>query len=180
MDQYGIFRLCPSNSCGSTSNYGWTGDYGEYMLPIEDWLVIIAEYREEELGRYCDYCEKCYGDNNYNNNIINADQDDGNANQEDVNNNQDDGGGRRLDNQDDTFAEENWTAEEDSYANSYCCLCTGYANMCNDDKAYDYSNLFGCVAYEVLDDLVLYIGPHWASDKSAIVLTLFNDEYCAS
>jgi len=165
-DQFVVFRLCPSNSCSSSSIYGCTGDYGEYMLTMEDWLEIIAEYREEEFERYCDYCGECDDGNYYGGDDI-------------YNNNQDDGG-RRLADQVDDGAYQDEDYQEDQYADGYCSLCTGYYDMCNAEDAIDYSNFFGCKKYQVSDDLILYIGPHCASDKSAIVLTLFDDEYCTN
>lgn len=40
-------------------------DYGEYMIPLNDWLEVIANYREEEFERYCDYCDTCVADKYY-------------------------------------------------------------------------------------------------------------------
>lgn len=75
--QFVVFRLCPSDTCissaggssggssvfggGNMENYGCMNDYGEYMLPLDDWFDIIGEYREEEMERYCGYCDACVG-----------------------------------------------------------------------------------------------------------------------
>lgn len=83
--QFVVFRLCPSDTCVSSGSngsgekdgftesvtsaftgsnmesYGCMNDYGEYMLPLYDWLDVIGEYREEEFERYCGYCDACVG-----------------------------------------------------------------------------------------------------------------------
>ena len=61
IDQYAVFRFCPSDTCSDSSISGCSSDYGEYMVPLETWLTIIAEYRDEEFERYCEYCAACYG-----------------------------------------------------------------------------------------------------------------------
>lgn len=162
-DQYVVFRFCPSDTCSSSSANGCTGNYGEYMLPIADWLEYIAEYREEEFERYCDYCEVCDEDGNYYDAADDAEQGDGR---------------RRVNENDDAYVE--GEEQEDPYANGYCSACYNYNDVCNDEERYDYSGFFNCIAIDVNDDQVLYIGPHCASDKSAIILTLFDDEYCSN
>ena len=56
---YVVFRLCPTETCSPSSVYGCSSDYGEYMVPMGDWLEIISAYREEEFERYCDFCANC-------------------------------------------------------------------------------------------------------------------------
>lgn len=56
---YVIFHLCPTDSCSASSTYGCTSDYGEYMVPLGQWLEIMTEYREEEFERYCEFCANC-------------------------------------------------------------------------------------------------------------------------
>ena len=64
-NQYVVFRFCPTQTCSGTSVYGCMQDYGEYMLPIDQWLEIIVEYREEEYERYCEYCADCQEEQEY-------------------------------------------------------------------------------------------------------------------
>merc|ERR1712222_284835 len=48
-----IFRLCPSNSCGSC-NYG----YGEYLVDMEEYLEATIEYAKDKQEEKCDQCEE--------------------------------------------------------------------------------------------------------------------------
>jgi len=195
-----IFRLCPSNTCNDDSTYGCAYDYGEYAVPLADWLEIMAEYRAEELERYCDFCDECMADEYYNERKRRLADDDG-AN--------DDG------------------ANDDACA--YYNQCKGYKDKCNmgDDDADDNDNqvdpadYFGCVNYDFNDRRQLeqgyynnnaaenyyddaaeeegyynddaddyyyaaaanneggvYIGPHCDADKQTIVLGAFYDENC--
>jgi len=84
-------------------------DYGEYMLPIADWLEVIAQYREVEFERYCEYCTECdtNGDYYHQNNIAN----------------------KSLQEVNDIYAEE---GEEDPYANGYCSFCYDYNDLLNE------------------------------------------------
>merc|ERR1740124_676585 len=152
-DQYVVFRLCPSDTCNSASVYGCQSDYGEYMLPIEDWLEIIAEYREEEFERYCEYCAECDIDEYYQ-----AADDAGNDQDEEQDG--EERRNRRLADEDQAQVDDAYINEEDPYSDGYCSACSDYADVSNDQ--------------------VLYIGPYCSSDKSAIVLTMFDDEYCSN
>jgi len=171
LDQYVIFRFCPADSCSQTSTYGCTDDYGEYMVPIATWLTIIAEYREEEFERYCEYCDTCYGDY-YNNR--NLEGDDAAAAGGDAAAGDDAVAG------DDAAGDDAAAAGDDYLANcAYKSACTGHNDVCNADDNVDWSNFFGCVEYDASDDLTLYIGPHCASDKSTIILAAFTDDACS-
>mmetsp|Transcript_8319 Transcript_8319/g.18642 ORF Transcript_8319/g.18642 Transcript_8319/m.18642 type:complete len:432 (+) Transcript_8319:85-1380(+) len=51
-----IFRLCPNNSCGSSScNY----NYGEYLVDMETYLESTLQHKQEEQENYCQACEEC-------------------------------------------------------------------------------------------------------------------------
>eukprot|EP00586_Coscinodiscus_wailesii_P000010 CAMPEP_0172477234 /NCGR_PEP_ID=MMETSP1066-20121228/170_1 /TAXON_ID=671091 /ORGANISM="Coscinodiscus wailesii, Strain CCMP2513" /LENGTH=426 /DNA_ID=CAMNT_0013235527 /DNA_START=72 /DNA_END=1352 /DNA_ORIENTATION=- len=50
-----IFRLCPSSSCAY--------NYGEYMVPMDDYLEAAVEYQAEQQEEMCNYCaEVCVND----------------------------------------------------------------------------------------------------------------------
>jgi len=160
-DQYVVFRFCPSDSCQDSSTYGCLDDYGEYMVPIGTWLELMADYRDEEFNSYCDYCDAC-GGNYYNNN---RKLEDANAGDDAANAGDDDAGDDAAD------------AEYDC---SYASECKGYQDVCaQDDDKLDYTMFFECKEFDVSDDLTMYIGPHCAADKSTIVLSAFQDEYCS-
>ena len=164
--QFAVFRFCPSDSCSASSSYGCMDDYGEYMLPIADWLDIIHDYREEEFERYCEYCGNCY---------------EGRRKLEEENQEAEgDDAGEEEEQGDDAAGDDAAGQGDDGNANgdcTYASSCEGYADVC-DSEPYDFSQLFGCVEFDFSDDLQLYVGPHCKSDKSTITLSIFTDEYC--
>lgn len=111
---YVIFRLCPTESCSASSTYGCTGDYGEYMVPMSQWLEIMTEYREEEFERYCEFCENCMAQE------------------------------RRLEDAaaagDDAAEEE----VEGDHACQYYNACSTYEDVCNQRRLDDVSDYFEC------------------------------------
>ena len=175
--QFAVFRFCPSDSCSSNTAYGCMDDYGEYMLPIADWLDIIHDYREEEFERYCEYCANCYNGGGDDRRLEEGGDDA--AAEEDEEEAGDDAAQEEEEAADDAAQEE---AADDGYAAdygncAYASSCGGYADVCEAEN-YDFSQLFGCVEFDFSDDLVLYVGPHCKSDKSTIALSIFTDEYC--
>lgn len=53
------FRLCPTDTCQDHTWKGCRNVYGNYMIPLEDYMKATYEHLEEELGEYCDYCKQC-------------------------------------------------------------------------------------------------------------------------
>ena len=202
-DQYVIFRFCPTDYCSSSTVRGCQSNYGEYMVPIATWLDVMSDYREDELERYCEYCDGCYGGDNrrledgaanaygYGNDDGNDDgnanaNDDGNANananaygygNDDANANaNDDANANGDDNANNNNNNNNNANGNCSYSNE----CSGYADVCqNDGGNIDYSKFFECKEVDVSDDLTLYVGPQCASDKTTILLGVFMDEDCS-
>jgi hypothetical protein len=53
-----IFRLCPSDSCGTCRN-----NYGEYMVDLNTYLEAVVEYESELQQEMCNTCEEyCQAD----------------------------------------------------------------------------------------------------------------------
>lgn len=53
------FRLCPTDTCQDDSWEGCRNVYGNYLVPLEDYLQATQEHLEEEKESYCDYCNQC-------------------------------------------------------------------------------------------------------------------------
>lgn len=53
------FRLCPTDSCQDDTWQGCRNVYGNYMIPLEDYMEATSEHLEEEVEEYCDYCKQC-------------------------------------------------------------------------------------------------------------------------
>jgi len=72
-DQFVVFRFCASDYCSDSKVYGCSEDYGEYILPLADYLTAMSTYTAERTAKYCNYCENCLGYNNGNRRLANAD-----------------------------------------------------------------------------------------------------------
>jgi hypothetical protein len=180
VDQYVVFRFCPTKTCSASSTYGCMSDYGEYMVPIESWLEIISEYRYEEFERYCDYCAACYGGGNNNQKQYYGY---GNRNMEDAAAAQGDDAAAAAQGDDAVAGDDGGAAGQGNYYVNDCSYksqCSGYADVCNNQNHVDLSKFFECKEYEANDDLTLYLGPHCASDKKTILLGVYDDQYCSN
>mmetsp|Transcript_5698 Transcript_5698/g.8263 ORF Transcript_5698/g.8263 Transcript_5698/m.8263 type:complete len:541 (+) Transcript_5698:77-1699(+) len=177
--QYIVFRLCPTDKCSDSSTYGCIDDYGEYMLPLGDWLYIMNTYRLEEYERYCEYCENCMNQEYYAQQQAEneaAAEDDGAAAGDDAA-----AGGYYR-----NLRSLEYVAGE---ACEFYEACKNYQSKClapGDDAAaanfgyQDHSAFFECQAYNLEDDAAnpIYIGPHCAESKGKIVIAAYKDEYC--
>jgi len=56
---YAVFSLCPVDSCNSYTVIGCSENYGQYIVPMGDYLEALTEYYEERYQEYCEYCEPC-------------------------------------------------------------------------------------------------------------------------
>jgi len=56
---FAILKLCPSHKCLDNSWYGCKSEFGEYMLPLQDYLVASNTYQESVAYSYCNYCQQC-------------------------------------------------------------------------------------------------------------------------
>jgi len=122
MNRFVVFRLCPKQSCSNYNQWGCDYNYGEYTMPMEDYLQTMETYHIQQYQTYCKTCALCmtgrayqmydeeweqqngqqggrdleqnnYNNNNYNNN---ANYNNGNNynNNNNANNNNGGGGGQ--------------------------------------------------------------------------------------
>ncbi|KAL7570442.1 hypothetical protein ACA910_017273 [Epithemia clementina (nom. ined.)] len=59
MDRFVLFRLCEADSCSAYNKRGCDYNFGEYMIPMEDYLSLMAEYHFQQFSRYCKTCYHC-------------------------------------------------------------------------------------------------------------------------
>eukprot|EP00586_Coscinodiscus_wailesii_P007032 CAMPEP_0172491132 /NCGR_PEP_ID=MMETSP1066-20121228/21832_1 /TAXON_ID=671091 /ORGANISM="Coscinodiscus wailesii, Strain CCMP2513" /LENGTH=538 /DNA_ID=CAMNT_0013260009 /DNA_START=220 /DNA_END=1836 /DNA_ORIENTATION=+ len=57
-----VFRLCPSDYCYEGSTFGCDNNFGDYIIPLDEYLEAKQEYNEEQQEAYCDFCEECMKD----------------------------------------------------------------------------------------------------------------------
>lgn len=150
---------------GGANGSGCSSNYGEYMLELEDFLQIMAEYHAERFEVYCDYCENCmYAAYNK---WINAQ-------------------GRDLEAK---SIDEDWREEFERHLGGYemdyygSCpeydTCKSFKNVCNagiDDTLEEY---FECTEVQRNNGMVAYIGPHCSEDGKTVTLGVYSDENCA-
>jgi len=145
-----VFRLCPSNSCGSC-NYG----YGEYLVDMEEYLEATIEYAKDKQEEKCDQCEEeC--DGYYENQ--------GNGNEQNEGENNEEGGGRRL---------------SSSKCNECIDTCEKIENM-EENGYIDATDFVECQEIQDEGDngKSLYAGAMCASNGSKIKIGVFSDDEC--
>ena len=201
MHRFVVLRLCESDTCSAYNKWGCNFNYGEYVIPMEDYLAIMSNYHFQQYNRYCQTCSECvdfdiddyYGitpsptpqptqtDDYYNNN----------------------NGGRRLDNNnDDYYGDDNFNYGYNSnygynkynsykqlpwYVDDYgeCkfnTVCQNYKRACKNNyhpNATYYKDYFTCTAFQ-LGNQEGYLGPHCRNDGHTIGIGLFEDAYCSS
>jgi hypothetical protein len=189
MNRFVIVRLCPKDKCSNYHHYGCNAGYGDYLIPMEDYLATMAA---DYFLEYQEYCETCYycthksdvqqtDDAALYNATDDAAGDDANANN----------GRRRLENDDyyykgadfynnngdDAAAAEN-NNQNDDCANYYD-VCDDFRTACIDYSQYatNMEAYFQCAAFQVGDN-VGYLGPHCRSDGKTIGIGLYKDQYC--
>jgi len=59
MHRFVMLRLCPRDQCSAYNKWGCNSNYGEYVIPMEDYLAIMAEFHFSQLDRYCETCDAC-------------------------------------------------------------------------------------------------------------------------
>jgi hypothetical protein len=60
LEHFVIFRLCPTDSCQTCYS-----DYGEYVLPVEEYLASAIEQSRQAFENSCEQCEEACNDGGY-------------------------------------------------------------------------------------------------------------------
>lgn len=183
---FAIFRFCPADTCDAAEDgyarrlqqynaanegqnqaqdvlYGARGsgcqsDYGEYMMELEDYLQIMAEYQQEQAGEYCSYCQdymytiyqkyvsKCMSNGNCRN--------------------------RHL--QYEAFKND-MSGDVQRELGFNFGICMSYSTLCDGDSAIENE----IEEYlECKEANGAYIGPHCAEDGYTVTLGVFSDMNC--
>lgn len=160
-----IFRLCPTQYCNKYSVTGCSYDYGEYLVLLEDYLESFAQYTNEKLEDFCDYCRPC----------IEADEEAAAAD--------DDGnGGRRLN--DAQEEEEGEQCDEEICEDYSMCVEEEPADddAAEEEEEVNMEEFFDCVRVEYGDDdgndEEYFLGPHCGSDGYTVSIGVYSDEEC--
>jgi hypothetical protein len=130
-DRFVVLRLCPRDSCSNYNKYGCTAEFGDYLIPMETYLQVMAETYFAQYQEYCQTCYECMSAAAANNNNKNYNNDDGANNNDDANddynNNGDDAYGNNYNNDDGGRRRSRRLNDDDAWYN--------YNNYVNDDAA---------------------------------------------
>lgn len=188
--RFAVFRLCPSSNCSSSSQFGCSANYGEYLVDLSTYLMVMQEFNEQKKESYCQYCEECA---NGNNRKLNEDGEDGEGENEGEGEGENEGEGEE-DNEGEGENDGNDNQNDENNANANYCqdsACSNYSSVCEEEEqnqynvAIDYDEYLECTEIEAEgqydsygNELKLYVGPHCASNNVGIKLDLFYDEFC--
>jgi len=171
MNRFVIVRLCPKDECSNYHHYGCNHGYGDYLIPMEDYLTTMAE---EYFMEYQNYCETCYY----------CKQQQSQANATDGAN-----GGRRMENDDAYYYKgadfynnnnnNNNEAEEQDVCANMNTACANFKSACKDYSQYatGMESYFQCSDFQI-GDYSGHLGPHCRSDGKTIGIGLYKDSYC--
>ena len=152
------FRLCPIESCSSSSGAGCSGKYGDYIVDMDTFLQTYVETKQEELEEKCEskkyYCG-CDGADDEEACLQNCFTNAG--------------------------ADYYDCIEEEEEQNAY-----GYNNLnANGEVKLNYANYLECAQYQGAngnnnggDGNAYYVGPYCSDQGGKIVLGLFTDDTC--
>ena len=59
-----VFRLCPTQTCRSSNGNGCSSDYGEYVLPLDEYLYYMSVFNDAKEKHYCQWCKQCLQNQN--------------------------------------------------------------------------------------------------------------------
>lgn len=178
-ERFVVFRLCPTDSCNKYDAKGCSSNYGEYVLEMGDYLETMAQYNEEKLQGYCEYCQQCYEAQGQDAEEEQAAEEE-DAAEEDAAEEDGQERKRRLDEQ---AAADNQAAGDDA-VDACSSVCADYATLCDvegeeAEDQYEAADFFECAQFENANDgSVYYLGPHCSNDAFSIVIGVYSDEDC--
>ena len=197
-----VFRLCPSVSCRSSGN-GCSSDYGEYVLPLDEYLYYMSVFNEAKEKHYCYWCKQCL---NKQNQRKKRKQRRRKLNEEADREDEDEPDNEGEDEEEaddwysayavyDDYGDADGDADgygygdaEDETTQSCPSECDYFADRCqnknNDDNVIQYEDYLNCVKYRTYDEsgsrLNLYVGAYCSSDHSTIKVDVFYDQFCTN
>jgi len=159
-----IFRLCAEGSC-SSCNVG----YGEYVVPMDEYLEAVVDYRQEEQEEYCNTCEE----------VCEAEEE---ANEADADENAEDGE-RKLKRKSSRKLKNRFSRKLSDDCATCSDICEKIENM-EDNNYIDATEFMNCQQIydggddDGADENVLFAGPMCASSGAKIKIGVFSDEDC--
>jgi hypothetical protein len=196
-----VMRLCPTNSCSDSKEYGCYYNYAEFAIELQDYMGIMLRYASQTTEYMCEYCEQCLngGDNR---NLEEGEDEEQDAEQEDSAQDEDgaqDEEGDDADQQDEKDAdgeqgdngEEDYDGDVDQGDDYYQYACSGwdtycsdYSSLCVDDENEDgyldfdgYLDYIECTQVNYNDNNY-FIMPRCDGYNNKIKMVAHYDAYC--
>ena len=54
-----VLRLCPTNSCSESAEYGCQYNFSEYAMELAEYVRIMLNYAATKRDYMCNYCDQC-------------------------------------------------------------------------------------------------------------------------
>ena len=196
-ESFVVFRLCPTYLCKSNKRAGCSSNYGQYVLPIDDYLYYMSVFNIAKEKHYCQWCKECFQNQNQRKmrkqrrgRRLDEDYEDADADNEEADAEEDEEEEEEDEVEEEEEEEEN-EEEEEQYEEyeeedtSCPSECDNYYSRCeddNDEDAIQYEDYLNCVKYRTYDQYGqrqnLYVGAYCASDHSTIKIDVFSDQFC--
>mmetsp|Transcript_21922 Transcript_21922/g.36233 ORF Transcript_21922/g.36233 Transcript_21922/m.36233 type:complete len:492 (-) Transcript_21922:72-1547(-) len=169
VNKFVVFRLCEASQCSTYNKYGCQDNFGEYLIEMEYYLAIMAEYHYQTYLQYCDTCIDCMTppDGMDDDTIYQAYNDTG-----------DDAYDSNVTDSNSTYA---WSAETDcayfGACQNYGKACKEYTAVADDGDDNNQEQILACQEVN-MGNSVGYLGPHCADDGKSLTIGYFSDQYC--
>ncbi|MGK3746648.1 MAG: hypothetical protein ACI90V_013511 [Bacillariaceae sp.] len=194
-----IMRLCPSQYCSSSRDYGCGSNFVEYAIELTDYIRIMLRYKIDKKEQLCDWCDSCAGNNRRqrraSSNYYYYTDEDGNLQRGERNDDANNGG-------------DDYVAYDDAAAAAAASACDNYDTYClneygnsicndNDDDGggnnggdddyndNDNSNSMSPDEYlEIIDCVQLdggyFIRPRCDAYSETLSMGIYYDRFCSS
>ena len=164
-----ILRLCPSQYCSNSRNYGCNTDYIEYAVELTDYIRIMLRYDMDKKDQLCNYCNACNGNRRASQKYYYTYDEDGNVVMEYVTD-------------DDYFSNLDCTDYDsyclDSYGNS---VCDGDNNDNGDDDSYSYMDTEDYL--DIIDCTQInggyFLRPRCDAYSETLSMGIYHDKFCS-
>jgi hypothetical protein len=197
MNRFVVFRLCEASSCSAYNKHGCNANFGEYLIPMEEYLTLMYTYHEQQFNYYCTICDACmsYGAAGTDDKATTSNDDASSSKKvddyyKDDLTFDDQYYGRRTAQSygDDKYKYNN--KNNNNYGSSgnyidsngkciFTTVCNQYQQACKNepDLKTGIEQYFQCSAL-TMGNSVSYVGPHCKSDGRTIGLGVYDDSSC--
>ncbi|KAL7569340.1 hypothetical protein ACA910_016882 [Epithemia clementina (nom. ined.)] len=199
-----VLRLCPTNTCSSTSGYGCQYNFSEYAIALAEYIRIMLYYAAAKRDYMCDYCYTCLGNNNRVRRKsrrledANAGEEDGEGDDQGEQQQEEEGGEEDNANeqaQNNAYQQSNDddsnNDDGDDYVDYAANACSTWSTYCSDfstycvedddeDEKMDFEDYLGYLYCSQIDynNYAYFVKPRCDGYQGTIKMGIFYDKYC--